>query len=151
MLRLGQGLGVLRWGSSRTEILGQHPGAKVRAEVRGKNPVTGDEFVIPEGLEVPDFIEPHPGVRVKASLEFERGGLACITLATKCHAEPTDDPNVLRLTERLVRREAELVAEYLRVGPVRSDLGVQGWNVDGVDVRLYLDCDDFEFELSRAA
>ena len=43
------------------------------------------------------------------------------------------------------------MAEYLRVRPVRSDLGVQGWNVDGVDVRLYLDCDDFEFELSRAA
>lgn len=148
--RLATGLGVLRWGASRGEILSRLPGARVRAEVRGRNPVTGDEFVIPEGIEVPDFIEPQPGVRVNASLEFERGRLACISLATKCHAAPTDDPGLLRLTEQLVRQEAKLVAEYLRVGPVRSNLGVQGWQIDGVDVRLYLDCDDFEFELSRA-
>lgn len=145
---LAQGLGVLRWGATREEVLRRFPHARARASVRGRNPATGEAFVIPEGLEVPSFFEPKPGVRVNASLEFREDRLACISLATSCHAEPTDDPALLDLTGQLVLQEAELVAAYLQVGPVRSDVAVQGWEVDGVDVRLYLDCDDFEFELS---
>jgi hypothetical protein len=147
MARLAQGLGVLRWGATREEIKQRVPQARVRGGFRGRNPATGEEFVIPEGLEVPDFVEPKPGVRVRATLEFERERLACISLATHCHAEPTDDPSLLRLTAQLVRQEAQLVADFLELGPVRADLAVQGWQLDGVEVQLYLDSDDFEFEL----
>ena len=150
MTELVKGLGILRWGASREEILRQVPHARLRAEVKGRNPATGAPFVIPEGLEIPDFVEPKPGVRVKASLEFECGRLSCISLATKCHSALSEDPALLRVTEQLVRQEAELVAAYLHVGPVREDQAVQGWHVDGIDVTLYIDCDDFEFELSLA-
>ena len=151
MSRLRMGLGVLRWGASRQEVVRTVPSARTRAQVRGRNPATGAEFVIPEGLEVPDFFEPKPGVRISASLEFKDDRLCCISLATGCRVEPTDDPALLGLSEQLVRQEALAVADFLRVGPVRADLAVQGWQVDGVDVRLYLDCDDFEFELTPEA
>ena len=149
MSSLAKGLGVLQWGASFEEVMVRLPHARLRAGVKGKNPATGVEFVIPPGLEILDFVEPSPGVKVKASLDFEDGGLCLISLATRCHAEPTDDPAMLRMTEQLVLQEAQLLADYLRVGPVSSGQAVQGWEVDGVDVTLYIDCDDFEFELSK--